>query len=148
MLTPMYSSIVVGTDGSPTARGAVRRATDLAKMCGAKLCVVSAYNESNMAAASALSGVATPTSSAEVRAQVEGMLQELADEIRQAGVEAETIAYPGNAAQSLLDVAEGQGCDLIVVGNRGMQGARRVLGSVPNKVSHQADCSVLIVRTS
>ena len=48
-----------------------------------------------------------------------------------------------------LDVAEEQGAELIVVGNKGMTGAKRfLLGSVPNKVSHHAPCSVLIVRTT
>jgi nucleotide-binding universal stress UspA family protein len=38
--------------------------------------------------------------------------------------------------------------DMIVVGNRGMSGAKRMLGSVPNKVSHHATCEVLIVPTA
>jgi nucleotide-binding universal stress UspA family protein len=55
----------------------------------------------------------------------------------------------GDAADAILDVAEEQQCDLIVVGNKGMTGAKRfLLGSVPNKISHHAPCSVLIVRTS
>jgi nucleotide-binding universal stress UspA family protein len=46
-------------------------------------------------------------------------------------------------------VAEERGSDLIVVGNKGMTGAKRfLLGSVPNKVSHHAPCSVLIIRTT
>ena len=61
----------------------------------------------------------------------------------------ETFARQGDAADAILDVAEEQGCDLIVVGNRGMTGAKRfLLGSVPNKISHHAPCSVLIVRTT
>ena len=55
----------------------------------------------------------------------------------------------GDAADAILDVAEEQAADLIVVGNKGMTGAKRfLLGSVPNKVSHHAPCSVLIVRTT
>ena len=61
----------------------------------------------------------------------------------------ETFARQGDAADAILDVAEEQRADLIVVGNRGMTGAKRfLLGSVPNKVSHHAPCSVLIVRTT
>jgi nucleotide-binding universal stress UspA family protein len=64
-------------------------------------------------------------------------------------VRVERFARPGDAADAILDVAEEQRCDLIVVGNRGMTGAKRfLLGSVPNKVSHHAPCSVLIVRTT
>ncbi len=46
----------------------------------------------------------------------------------------------------IVELAEKHGADLIVVGNQGMQ--RKVLGSVPNTVSHKANCSVLIVKTS
>ena len=71
-------------------------------------------------------------------------------EAREAGVgEVETFARQGDAADAILDVAEEQRSDLIVVGNKGMTGAKRfLLGSVPNKVSHHAPCSVLIVRTT
>ena len=63
--------------------------------------------------------------------------------------EVETFARQGDAADAIVDVAEEQRCDLIVVGNKGMTGAKRfLLGSVPNKVSHHAPCSVLIVRTT
>ena len=68
---------------------------------------------------------------------------------REAGVEVETFAREGDPADAILDVAEEQDADLIVVGNKGMTGAKRfLLGSVPNKVSHHAPCSVLIIRTT
>ena len=78
------------------------------------------------------------------------MLESAARNAREAGVEqVGTVARVGDAADAILDVAEEQGSDLIVVGNKGMTGATRfLLGSVPNKVSHHAPCSVLIVRTS
>ena len=67
----------------------------------------------------------------------------------EAGVEVETYAREGDPADAILDVAEEQNADLIVVGNKGMTGAKRfLLGSVPNKVSHHAPCSVLIIRTT
>ena len=66
-----------------------------------------------------------------------------------AGVAVETYARQGDPADAILDVAEERGADLIVVGNKGMTGAKRfLLGSVPNKVSHHAPCSVLIIRTT
>ena len=64
-----------------------------------------------------------------------------------AGVEVETFAREGDPADAILDVAEERNADLIVVGNKGMTGAKRfLLGSVPNKVSHHAPCCVLIIR--
>ena len=69
--------------------------------------------------------------------------------VENGGVEAATYGRQGDPADAILDVAEEQGADLIVVGNKGMTGARRfLLGSVPNRVSHHAPCSVLIIRTA
>jgi nucleotide-binding universal stress UspA family protein len=48
----------------------------------------------------------------------------------------------------LVRIADEQVAQMIVLGNRGMTGARRVLGSVPNRVSHHAPCDVLIVTTN
>ncbi len=84
------------------------------------------------------------------REDVEDTLNEGAGRARRsAGVEVETLAREGDPADAILDVAEEKGADLIVVGNKGMTGAKRfLLGSVPNKVSHHAPCSVMIIRTS
>ena len=57
-------------------------------------------------------------------------------------------AIPGDATAAILRVAQEVNADLIVVGNKGMKGKGRVLGSVPNTVSHKAPCSVLIVNTT
>jgi nucleotide-binding universal stress UspA family protein len=59
----------------------------------------------------------------------------------------EVHASTGSPAEAIVKVAEQEGADLIVVGNKGMKGARRILGSVPNTVAHAAPCSVLIVDT-
>jgi nucleotide-binding universal stress UspA family protein len=64
------------------------------------------------------------------------------------GVESETHVWPGEPADALLQIADEQDAQMIIVGNRGMTGARRVLGSVPNRVSHHARCDVVIVATS
>jgi nucleotide-binding universal stress UspA family protein len=147
----MYSSIVVGTDGSETANQAVRQAIDLAKAVGARLQVVSAYEpvgDQRLRAEQRevpkdLQWMVNP------REDVDATLQEAVDRAQEAGVEVETFARQGDPADAILDVAEEQGSDLIVVGNKGMTGAKRfLLGSVPNKVSHHAPSSVLIIRTT
>jgi nucleotide-binding universal stress UspA family protein len=82
------------------------------------------------------------------REDVEVTLEAAAARIREAGVDVEVFARQGDPADAILDVAEERGSDLIVIGNKGMTGAKRfLLGSVPNKVSHHAPCSVLIIRT-
>ena len=80
---------------------------------------------------------------------MDATLAEAEQSVEGAGVRVSTFAREGDAADAILDVAEERGADLIVVGNKGMTGAKRfVLGSVPNKISHHAPCSVLIVRTT
>ena len=60
----------------------------------------------------------------------------------EAGGQTASQKYP----ELIADAAEVE-ADLIVVGNKGMTGVRRVLGSVPNSVAHSAPCSVLIAFT-
>jgi nucleotide-binding universal stress UspA family protein len=145
----LIENIVVGSDGSDTAAVAVRNAAELAKSLGARLHVVSAYRP--------LSGVqvsgaeAVPERGGAVVSptiNVDAVLDGVAGAARAIGVEPDCYARRGDPAEAILDVAEEQGADLIVVGNKGMHGNRRfLLGSVPDKVSHHAPCSVLIVRT-
>jgi nucleotide-binding universal stress UspA family protein len=83
------------------------------------------------------------------REDVSATLAEAGKALEEDGVRVETHAREGDPADAILDVAEEQGADLIVVGNKGMTGAKRfLLGSVPNKVSHHAPCSVMIIRTT
>ena len=147
----MFGSIVVGTDGSETAGEAVRKAIELAKPLGAKLQIVSAYEpvsdtrlrEEAQQAPADLQWMVNP------REDVDATLSEAAQRGEAAGVAVETYARQGDPADAILDIAEEQGADLVVVGNKGMTGAKRfLLGSVPNKVSHHAPCSVLIIRTT
>lgn len=148
----MYGSIVVGTDGSETAKEAVRQATELAAVIGASVLLVSAYEpvpESRLR--HERNDVPTDVSwMVNPREDVQAVLDEEAERIKGLGVETvETFAREGDPADAILDVAEETKADLIVVGNKGMTGARRfLLGSVPNKVSHHAPCNVMIVRTT
>ena len=142
--------MVVGTDGSDTAREAVRQAAELAGRIGAKVHLVSAYEpvpearlrDEREGAPGDVEWMINP------REDVSSTLEDAAQGIRDGGVVVEVHAREGDPADAILDVAEEQGADLIVVGNKGMTGAKRfLLGSVPNKVSHHAPCSVMIIRT-
>ena len=147
----MFRSIVVGTDGSDTARKAVDEAIDLAKSVGASVYLVSAYEPVPQARLREEARQMPEDLQWMVnrREEVDATLSDAADIVREAGVDVETFAREGDPADAILDVAEERDADLIVVGNKGMTGARRfLLGSVPNKVSHHAPCSVLIVRTT
>ena len=147
----MFGSIVVGTDGSDTAKEAVRQATELAKQVGDSIELVSAYEpvassrlrEEQRDVPADLEWMVNP------REDVDATLEAAAEVARTAGVEVSIYARQGDPADAILDVAEEKNADLIIVGNKGMTGAKRfLLGSVPNKVSHHAPCSVLIIRTT
>jgi len=147
----MFKSIVVGTDGSDTATQAVHQAVDLARSVGAKLEIVSAYEpvpaqrlaEERRQAPEDLQWAISP------REDVDTTLQAAAKIATDAGVAVEVFPRQGDPADAIIDVAEELEADLVIVGNKGMTGAKRfLLGSVPNKVSHHAPCSVLIIRTT
>lgn len=143
----MIRSIVVGTDGSATADEAVRRAAELARSVGARIHLVSAYEPSAVRVAEA-GGAEGAEWTIGPGAKVDSVLERAAGAVRVKGVEVECYVRKGDAAEAILDVAEEQSADLVVVGNKGMRGTKRfLLGSVPNKVSHHAPCSVMIVRT-
>jgi len=146
----MFNRIVVGTDGSETADEAVRRAGELARVAGASLNVVSAYEP--------VAPTRLRAEAVEVPKDIEWAVNPREDvdqtlahakEIVGEGLEVVLHARQGNPADAILDVAEEVNADLIVVGNKGMTGARRfLLGSVPNRISHHAPCAVLIIRTT
>ena len=147
----MFKRIVIGTDGSETASEAVRQATELAKMSGARLDIVSAYEPITRTRLQEEQRQAPGDVQYEIspREDVNLTLDSAAGTARNEGLEAQTHAMEGDPADAILDVAEEIKADLIIVGNKGMTGARRfLLGSVPNKVSHHAPCSVMIIQTT
>src|SRR4051812_12641369 len=143
----MQEVIVVGTDGSPSADRAVEQAATLAKMMGARLELVSGYRRDHSVGLSG--GTYAGDVTEEARKAADVCLEQTAKRLRADGFEVETHCMVGDPADSLIGVAELTNADLIVVGSKGMQGGRRfLLGNVPNKVSHHAPCSVMIVRTA
>jgi len=124
-----YDRIMVGTDGSETARWAEEAAARLASASEAQLLVVAAYED--------VSEVQGIVERAELRAREQGLTE----------VRAET--QRGKPAEVLLEIADQQDADLLVLGSKGMSGGRRfLLGSVPGRVAEQSPCDLLIVRTT
>jgi nucleotide-binding universal stress UspA family protein len=120
----MYKKILICTDGSGTASRAARLGADLAQAVGAETLLLHVGD-------------------------VEGGTKVLESTVTDLGIAATTKTVEGDPADKILEVAESEGVDLIVVGNKGMTGAKRfLLGSVPNQVSHHASCNVLIVKTT
>jgi nucleotide-binding universal stress UspA family protein len=125
--------IVVGTDGSVGAERAVDRAGELAVMLDVPVHVITVLQSAGEAKAA--------------DAAAEQLVTASRDRLEARGTKVQTHIRAGSAPQELIKVAAEEQAQMIVVGNRGMSGARRVLGSVPNDVSHYAPCDVLIVRT-
>jgi nucleotide-binding universal stress UspA family protein len=145
--------IAVGTDGSGTAAKAVEAAIELAARFDAELLVLSAYDGKPSAlATAALAAAWMPPApldvewTAQAAGRVEEILARAQHEAHRRGLACRTAASEGDPADVLIELAESHGADMLVIGNRGMQ--RRVLGSVPNTVTHKARCSVLVVKTS
>lgn len=144
----MAESIVVGTDGSDSAKRAVEEAVRLAKALGAEMHVVSAFKPLRGAhihgAAEGAAKIWQPLPDSEV----ESTLSQAAAAVRHSDVPVSTHAIERDPVDALLLVAEKVSASLIVVGSQGMHGAKRLtLGNVPNQVSHRARCNVLIVAT-
>ncbi len=142
--------IVVGTDGSETAMKAVGKAAELARQTDGRLAIVSAYKPLSGAtiASGGAGGDASAWTDGLSQSGVETVLRDAERVAKAEGIEVETHSRKGDPADAILAVAKDEDADLIVVGNKGMTGARRLLGSVPNKVTHHAECSVMVVRTS
>ena len=147
---PMIDSMLVATDGSDTAAKAVSEAADLAAGIGARVHVMTAYQplRARVASGKTVDPEVTDWHLAE-DSKADSILDEARAALRLRGVEAQPHARRGDPADAIIDLAEELGTDLIVVGNKGLSGARRfLLGSVHDKVSHHAPCSVLIVYTT
>ncbi len=139
-------TIVVGTDGSGPARAAVEAAAELATDQDATLHLVIAYRIPAVGAG--VDMIPVMPSNAEIHASAATDIEAQAAPIRARGIKTEVHVCDGAPAQVLCDVATTVGADLIVVGNRHVQGKGRLLGSVATKVAHHAPCSVLIAKTS
>lgn len=149
----LFGAIVVATDGSTTATEAVRRACALAEAHSAALHIVSAYR-SSIAPAVAMgrdpASLPPPSDPADIaaREEVERMLTGVRAQLAARVVTVITHAIGYDPVTAILDVARAEGADLIVVGNKGMRGTQRKLGSVPDVIAHTAACDVLIVNTT
>ena len=135
----MIAKVAVGTDGSETAGRALAAAFELAERFGAAVVVLSAFDGRSGSAPG--SGWASNAA-----VQVERILADAEESAAERGLECTTAMSEGEPGDVLVELAARHGADVIVVGSKGME--RRVLGSVPNTVTHKAECSVLVVKTA
>ena len=144
----MVRTVAVGTDGSGTASKAVEFAIDLAARYEARIVFISAYvpvSESRLKREreDVPDDVQWMVNPAE---DVDSTLRECEERAEEQGLRWASEARQGDPAKVLVELAASNDVDVLVIGNKGME--RKVLGSVPNSVSHNAPCSVLIVKTT
>jgi nucleotide-binding universal stress UspA family protein len=137
----VISTVAVGTDGSETASEAVKQAAEFARRFDAKLVLLSAFKDGPPPPdADEANWAYSPAT------QVREILSRTEAEINQQGIACATAVDEGDPAEVLVRLADECNADILVIGNKGMQ--RRVLGSVPKSVAHNADCSVFVVKTT
>lgn len=141
----MYQRIIVGTDGSSRADQAIEHAANLAAACGAELHLV--QGSGSPIAVAPILGAIEPLDPITLIEACENELAPLAEQLRERGLEVSVHVAPTDGVAALCTAATELRADIIVVGNRGMTGPKRLLGSVPNSVAHQAPCPVLVVPT-
>jgi nucleotide-binding universal stress UspA family protein len=136
---------VVGTDGSATAELALGRAIELARLAGATLHVVT-VSDPEPRPASPGEPRSVPSTRPDFQADV--TLERALERLGAGDVKVEQHVKTGEPATEIVAISRHVGADVVVLGSRGMRGAGRLLGSIPNKVSHRAPCDVLIVLTT
>jgi nucleotide-binding universal stress UspA family protein len=142
----MLSTVAVGTDGSATASIALEAAVEIARRFDAKLVVLSAFQGADDRPRGVNTGSVELQWEFDNDARVREMLSRTEQELKERKIDCATLVDEGDPAEVLVRLAEECGADLLVIGNRGMH--RRVLGSVPNTVTHKATCSVYVVKTT
>ena len=141
----MLSTIAVGTDGSATAAEAVKVAADMARRFDSKLVLISAIPgpglvEDDRGGAEEIQWAFNPA------ARTREILARAEEEVQAEGIDCRTMVDEGDPADVLVRLASECDADVLVIGNKGMK--RRMLGSVPNTVTHQSGCSVFVVKTT
>ena len=142
----MAGNVVVGVDGSDTAYKAASRAAALAEGLGAELVVLSAHITGNTEVVRIGNDTWILDDAEQALKLAERVAVKLRDE--HPSVKVRSAAGKGKPQDVLIEEAERTGAQLLVVGNVGMKGLRRVLGSVAWSVVHNAPCDVLVVKTT
>jgi len=132
---------MVGTDRSKTADHAVRWAAEFANRYGAELFVVQVIVPQHPTTTEY--GAAEQTRASAANDELAHLVRQLAGESGHA-----VVAIDSDPALTIVRAAEREAIDVLVVGNSGMAGRKEfLLGNVPNRISHNSHCTVIIVNT-
>ena len=139
-----FRTVMLATDLSPASQAATDAALDLARTFGARLLAISVIDPGSLR----LPGGRFAARVDQVRAERERYAQELVARGRTIGVSVDFLVWEGDPGESIVDAAQSEGADMIVVGSHGRGTVGRFLiGSVSDYVVRQAACPVLVVRS-
>jgi nucleotide-binding universal stress UspA family protein len=139
-----FQTVVLATDLSPTSEAATTAALDLASSIGARLLAVSVVDPGSLR----VPGGRYLARVDQVRAERERFAQELVTRGRTMGVVVDFLVWEGDPGEAIIDAAQAEGADMIVVGSHGRGAVGRFLiGSVSDHVVRNASCPVLVVRS-
>ena len=142
-VTGPIDRVMVGTDRSETAERAVRWAATFAEAFGAELHVVQVVLTTQNTGATQY-GAAEATRAAGAAEELSAYTYQVAGDRGRAHV-----VVHDDPAMAIVEAAEEHAIDVLVVGNAGMAGRKEfLLGNVPNRISHNARCTVIIVNTA
>lgn len=142
-----FKKILVGYDGSEVSKKALYKAIDLAKLTNGELHIVGVVRPFEFAAVDFILPEEIEEYEKEEISKEEKFLREALDIARGQGIDAKTKVLEGEPAEELMDYADNNGCDLIVVGHRGVGGFKRmILGSTASNLVKYANQSVLVVK--
>ena len=142
-MTATRNAIVVGVDGSPESKAALKWAIDEARLRGTELLALCAW--AYPVASGALAQAPIPSAGDFLLKEAEEMLDAALAEAGSEGVQVRQAVVEGDAATALREASEH--AQLLVVGSRGLSGvASMLLGSVSRRCAHEAACPVVIVR--
>lgn len=148
----MYKHLLIATDGSELADKAVSTGLELAKALGARVTAVTVTEPlpALVAAALAERGVANPLADYQARSAAEAnrILTKVSEAAKGMSVECTTQHVADQEpAQGIIEAADKNACDLIVMASHGRRGIQRLLlGSQANKVVTMSSVPVLICR--
>jgi nucleotide-binding universal stress UspA family protein len=142
----MINTVAVATDGSVTASRAVDEAAELAKRWDAKLVLLSVFSDGSLLPSDPDDPSLELRWASNPAARTQEIVSRTEDSLRRRGLDCSTRLDEGDPAEVIVRLAAECGADVLVIGNKGMH--RRVLGSVPNTVTHKAPCSVWVVKTA
>lgn len=143
----MITNVLVALDNSAYAEKVMEEAVGLAKVFGARLTALSVVDYSAITWVHDSGVTVVPEVLDAMRDSFEARLDRCRVLAKEAGVAFEQVILTGSPAHSIVEYAEKNGHDLIVLGHIGRTAAATLLlGSVAYKVTNQAKCSVFVVK--